>query len=128
MLKIPKLENIADRLNAYIDARVELVKLDLKSELSDWITRIGVLLVVSFTALFALVLLSVAAALAIGHWQQSNALGFLCIAGVYLGILGVIQIKSVQKNLKNAIFGWIEKSLSHSATKNTTKDERNGVL
>lgn len=128
MLKLPKLENLAEKLNTYIDARIELVKLDVKSELSEWITQLGVVLMITFTAVFALLLISVAAALAIGHWLNNNALGFLCIAGVYLLFLAVIQLRRVQKHLKNSIFGWIEKSLTHSATKNTTKDERNGVL
>jgi len=79
-----------ENLTGYIEARVEVIKLDIK----DQSTRVGVVIIVwflvGFFGLMALVFLSIAAALLLGVWLDNLAIGFVLIGGVYVGIAALL--------------------------------------
>jgi hypothetical protein len=82
-----KLDGLLEHVSGYIDARVQLLKLEVREEVAKLITQglvLGVLLLMAF--LF-IVFISIAAALVINEYMGKAYIGFLCVAGFYLMVL-----------------------------------------
>ena len=100
-----KIEDVIENLTGYLEARVELIKLDVK----DQSVRVGVATLVwglvGFFGLMALAFLSVAAAIVLGHWL-GLAWGFVVVAGFYslIGLALVASKKRLQKEVEKRAF------------------------
>ncbi|MFC2124394.1 phage holin family protein [Bacteroidota bacterium] len=100
-MKFLKLDKILDNLTGYVETKLELYRIQFKEEVAK---AIGVLvLVMVMIAVFGLmiVFLSLAIANHLNTILDSNFIGFLIIAIVYL-IFGVLIIKYREK----LIFNW----------------------
>jgi Flp pilus assembly protein TadB len=79
------IEEAIENLTGYVEARIELIKLDVK----DQSVRVGVATLVwslvGFFALMALVFLSIALAIVLGYWL-GMAWGFVLVAVLYLAV------------------------------------------
>ncbi len=78
-----ELSDIKNEINHYIQSKIDLTKLQAAEDLSRFVSKIAIKLVLFYIAMFVLLFASMAGAFAIGSYTQSNELGFLIIAGIY---------------------------------------------
>ncbi len=78
-----QVEQLLNNLTGYLEARFALAKLDLQSAIQVMITHLlwGVALLLLASG--AIVMASVALALALGNWLESNSLGFFIVSLLY---------------------------------------------
>ncbi|MBL7724553.1 MAG: phage holin family protein [Chitinophagaceae bacterium] len=84
-----KVESLVDQLKAYANTRLSQVKLSMAEKISKLAAMMIAMLMAALVFFLFLVLLSIAAAIAIGQWLDSYWLGFLIVAGIVL-LLGLI--------------------------------------
>ena len=106
------MENLSTHIKDLVDARVQIFKYDIKTELSKSLSKVLNALIIFLLILAAVLFLSIALSIYIGMKLNSYYLGFLIVAGIYL-LLSLILIifkkqigieKSIEANL-NAVFG-----------------------
>ena len=90
LLKLLRLDALVDSLSAYIEARVNLIKHEIKEEVTMHLSRVMVWLVILFLALIALGFLSLTAALMLNVATESSYNGFLIVSGIYV-LAGLIM-------------------------------------
>ncbi|MEM7550694.1 MAG: phage holin family protein [Bacteroidota bacterium] len=73
-------------LNKYIKANIEFLKLELKIDFADLIARMVFVILVGVTFLLMLLMLSFAGAHYLNHVLKGNYIGFVLMAGIFLGI------------------------------------------
>lgn len=83
VLKFLKLEGLMDTLSDYVETKFALLKLEIKEDVIQLISKVLVGLLIFGAMIFALLLLSFAAAYAIGVKLGVTA-GFVIVAGFYL--------------------------------------------
>lgn len=81
--KFLKLDQIMERLTDYVESRIEIVKYDIKEELSKVLSRASVYLVLIFLGSFFLLFFSAALALELSRHIGMFG-GFAVISAVYL--------------------------------------------
>ena len=91
VLKFLKLDGLVDGLSGYIETRVSLLKIEVKEEIIELISKILVGLLIFGTMIFALLLLSFAAAYAISLKLGVTA-GFIIVAGIYVLLMLVFYL------------------------------------
>jgi hypothetical protein len=74
---------LLDHVTGYFDARIELVKLDVKEELSKLLGKVAVYLVLLIVVAFFLFFISLALAYTLSEYTGMFG-GFAIVAGVYL--------------------------------------------
>ena len=103
--KFFKVDSLLSNLAGYLEARVELVKVELKEEVKKGLARGVAYLSIAFVFAVALVFLSVAAALLIGK-AIGLIEGFAVVACVYLVIGSILWFK------RDKIIGKLEDEFS----------------
>lgn len=83
------LSEVKNEINDYVQNRIDLTKLQLAEDLSRFISRVAIKLVLFYIGLFVLIFISMAAAYAIGTYLNSTELGFMIVSGIYF-IIGII--------------------------------------
>jgi len=78
-----EIDDLKKEINNYIQGKIDLTKLQAAEDLSRFVSRVAIKLVLFYIAMFVLLFASMAGAYAIGTYTQSNELGFLIIAGIY---------------------------------------------
>lgn len=86
LLRFLGVENLIRSFTEYIEARVDLIKKEIRDEISRQISRIIIHLFVMLTGLLCLAFLSVAAGFWLSEVLGSKTYGFLSVAGFYLVI------------------------------------------
>lgn len=84
-----KVESLVDQLKAYANTRLSQVKLSMAEKISKLAAMMIAMLMAALVFFLFLVLLSIAAAIAIGQWLGSYWLGFVIVAGIVL-LIGLI--------------------------------------
>ncbi len=79
-----ELSDVKKEIETYFQSKLDLTKLQAAEDLSRFASGIAVKLVLFYIAMFVLIFVSMAAAFAIGTYTNSNELGFLVVAGVYV--------------------------------------------
>lgn len=93
LLKFFKLDGLIDNLTGYVEARIELMKLELKEDLAHGLARMVFMLTVTVIMALFVLLISVAAAFKLSE-TLGNFAGFSIVAGVYLVLaLGLIAMR-----------------------------------
>jgi hypothetical protein len=100
MLKFLKLEGLMETLSDYVETKFALLKLEIKEEVIELISKILIGLLIFGTMIFALLLLSFGAAYAIGT-KLGVTLGFIIIAGFYLLLMIIFFV--YRKEIKNKL-------------------------
>ena len=88
-LRFLKLDRVIDGISGYVEARLELFKVEAREEVASVLSKgilFGVLLLLF---LFALLLISVAGCIFIGEVLNSYSAGFLIGGGFYI-LLGIL--------------------------------------
>ncbi len=84
-----KTEELAGNIKAYVNARIESVKLNTAEKSSVVIANLIAGMVVAVVFLFFIVFASVALSLGLGEWLGKTWAGFLIVAGLYL-LIGLV--------------------------------------
>ena len=71
-------------LNKYIKANIEFLKLELKIDFAGLIARMIFVILIGFSALLTLLMLSFAGAHYLNHFFQGNYIGFVLMSGIFL--------------------------------------------
>lgn len=93
--KFFKVDSLLGNLSAYLETRVELLKVEVKEDLSKGLAQAVTYLLIAFVVALFLTFFSIAAALLLGQ-VLGNIAGFLIVAVLYL-IGGVILWSSRNK-------------------------------
>ncbi len=79
-----ELDELKKELEEYLQLRVDLVKLHIAGELSRFFSSFMTKTVLLYLFFFVFMFFSLAAALLLGSWLNSYALGFALMGGVFL--------------------------------------------
>jgi uncharacterized membrane protein YqjE len=104
ILRLLKLDGLVNNLTAYVETRLEIIKLEVREEIARALARLSVLiLVVASIALFIL-FLSVSVALWIGHYIGMVE-GFAIVTAVYfvLALLALTLRASISEALERKL-------------------------
>lgn len=77
------LDTLIRSISGYIEARVELIKLEIRDEITRHLSRLMVNITGLLLALCALGFLSITLALILNDALESSYLGFLIVGGIY---------------------------------------------
>lgn len=115
LLKLLKLDGLIDNLTGYVEARIELMKIEIKEEAAKGMSKAIVLLVAMAILMLAVLLVSMAVAYKIGDSLGAFA-GFGVVGGFYLIVGLSIYL------LRNPISDLLEKRLDKKM-KNKKSDD-----
>lgn len=99
------LENIQD----YIETRIELLKLKAIGKVSDVVSSLVSVLLISIVLIFAVSILNIGLSIWIGHLLGGTAYGFFVVGGFYL-LVAIFLIAFKSKWLKAPLADMIIKS------------------
>ena len=102
--KFFKVDSLIGNLTGYVETRIELLKIEVKEDISRGLSNIIVFLLLAFVFAVFIVFISVAIALAIGESIGGFA-GFAIVSGFYLLLGGALVLSraSLIKKLDNVI-------------------------
>jgi uncharacterized membrane protein YqjE len=84
LAKFLKLDGLLENLTGYVEARVKLLKLEVREEVAKIMTQGLLLGLLSLVAFLFIVFISIGIALFINQYFTENYVGFVCVAGFYL--------------------------------------------
>lgn len=112
LLKFFKLDGLIENLTGYVEARVELLKYEIKEDIARGMAKVAIILVLAMLFTLFTIFISTALALLIGEALNSVFLGFIIIAGVYFILLLLIVI--FKDTLSHSIEKQIKKGFNHT--------------
>lgn len=108
ILKFLKLDGLMSSVTGYFEGRIELVKYELKEDLTRGLAKVSILMLGALLFAFFLIFISVAVAFKLSE-SMGEFNGFGIVAAFYLLLLvGIIVFRSriskrLEKKLKNLI-------------------------
>lgn len=108
--KFFKLDNLISNITGYVETRLELLKMEVKEDVSEALSKAIVYLLIGFVLALVVLFASTCAALFIGNRIDNIAGGFGIVAGFYLLIgLGLylsrgILNKKLERKLNSSLF------------------------
>jgi uncharacterized membrane protein YqjE len=111
LAKFLKLDGLVENLTGYVEARVKLLKLEVREEVARVVTQGLLLAVFMLIAFLMLVFISIAVALFINQYTAHSYVGFLTVAGLYL--LVFILTFSFRKQLHKKLEQHFAEKLKH---------------
>jgi hypothetical protein len=101
--KFLKLDGLIDNISGYVDARVKLLKIEVREDVAKVITRGLVFAVLFLIGFMFVVFLSIGIALILNQYFTNDFVGFLIVSGFYLFVflVAVIMRKQVHEKLEH---------------------------
>ena len=112
-----KVESLVGELKEYVNTRVAQAKLSIAEKLSKILAYMITMLMAALVFFLFLVLVSVAAAIAIGQWLDNMWLGFIIVAALCL-LLGLLMWLAKDKLLRKPIMNTLIKALFENESEN----------
>ena len=112
LLKLFKFENIAANFTGYVETRLELFKLEIKTDLAKALAKVVTLIFICFLGFLFLLFVSLGVSHLINTLLDSNYAGFLIIASLY----GIILFTVVSNRKK--IMASVEEQILKRTSKN----------
>ena len=109
LLKFFKLDSIVEHLNGYIESRVALVKMEVREEVGNLLSRGLIILVMFLTGILFLLFMSVGLAEYLNTQMGGDHIGFV-IVGSFYGLALLLMIifrKNLMKALEKQFSGMI---------------------
>ena len=102
LLKFLKMDSLIENITGYVETRIELLKLDMKEELSKGLAKALVYVVIVALITLFILLISMAVAYKIAESVGTSG-GFAIVAGIYLllGLLVYAFRNSITDTLEN---------------------------
>ena len=106
-----RIENLTEDLSGYVEARVELLKLEVREEITKAITRVMLLGIIVLFCVFIVLFLSIGLAFFVNQYFEKKYLGFFIVGGFYL-ILLLISL-GMRKQLFHILERLLNNQLKH---------------
>ncbi len=106
ILKFLKLDSLIEHITGYVEARFELLKMEIKEDFSKGLAKMAVYLLMGVVFMFFLILMSIAVAYLIAKSIGAFG-GFAIVAGFYL-LLGLLVLA-----FRDAIMQKVQERLIH---------------
>lgn len=97
------IDKIFENIKKLIDTRLQIIKLEIKEEISKSLSNIIFSLIILNVALFSILFLSIGLSIYIGSLLENYYYGFLIIGGFYLALLLLLILMKDNKWLKDQI-------------------------
>lgn len=110
ILKFLKLDSLIENITGYVEARMELMKLEIKEEVAKGLARVLLFMVLTVVFSLFIVLISIAVAYKIGESLGTFG-GFAIVAGFYL-LIGILLVL-----FRDALSESLEKQLAENMKK-----------
>lgn len=105
--KFFRIDDLTKDLSGYVEARVELLKLEVREEVAKALTRVMVLGVIVLLSVLFIIFMSIGLAFYINNYFEEKSAGFFLVGGFYLLLLMISII------FRKQIFQFLESSLSN---------------
>ena len=105
LLKFFKMDTLIENITGYVEARIELMKIEMKEEVAKGLAKAFVFIVITAVLTLFVLLISMAVAYKIGEAVGTFG-GFAIVAGFYL-LIGVMLFL-----FRDSITGKLEESLT----------------
>jgi hypothetical protein len=106
-----KVEIMLDNVKSYVETRFDIVVLNIQDRLSDVLSSVASILVLSILAVFVIFFLSVGAAWWIGQELNNSSIGFFYVAAFYF-VVAVIIFACRDKWIKLPIINSLLKKIN----------------
>ncbi|MDL2255687.1 phage holin family protein [Parabacteroides sp. OttesenSCG-928-K15] len=104
---------LKDDLTAYVELKVEFLKLTAYERAGKWISSLSYVLALVVLAIFATFFLFLALGFLIGDWLGSTSAGIAIVGGIYLIIIGILIMSKK----------WFTSKITNSVIATLTDDE-----
>jgi len=91
IFKFLRLDNLVENLSGYVEARVELIKIEIREEIARVISNALMVSVLFLLGLLFLIFFSIGAAHYLNRYFNNASVGFWIISGVY-GMFGLVIV------------------------------------
>lgn len=118
LLKILKLDNIFNSLTGYVETKIDYYKIQFKEEVSRALGLLIFIYLFSLILVLFLIFFSFFAVAVINHLMESQYMGFLIVAGIYLilaAFLYAYREKLILSKVMKEIFKETEKDKNKKA-------------
>jgi uncharacterized membrane protein YqjE len=105
------LDSLTENLSGYVEARVELLKLEVREEVAKAITRVAVLGVIVLLCVLFIVFLSLGLAVFVNQYFEAKYIGFLLVGGFYLLLFALAL--SMRKQIFQSLEHLLSNHLKH---------------
>jgi uncharacterized membrane protein YqjE len=119
LLKLFKLDGLVNTLTGYVEARIELLKYEIKEDMAKAIARLSLVLLTAIFFTFFMLFLSISVAIKIGEALGTFA-GFGIVSGFYLLLMLIIIIfrSSISKIMEDKI----KENITHPSVKTDVEE------
>jgi hypothetical protein len=97
ILKFLRLDNFIQHMTGYVENRIELMKIEIREDLSKALARGMVMVALFFMGFLFLIFLSVGLAHFVNSWFSAPYIGYWTVAGIYA--LTFLLLVAFRKNL-----------------------------
>ncbi len=90
-------DKLAEQIQHFFEAIIERIREEIKEELTRWMKKAVMALIVGITFVMALLFINIAVSLYLNQLLDSGFVGFFIVAGFYL-LLGLIMMMALNQN------------------------------
>lgn len=83
LIKFLRLDNLIDNISGYAEARIDLLKIEIREEVAKTLSRAVVIMAVIVTALIFLLFFSIGLANLLNEYFTHSYAGYWIVAGIY---------------------------------------------
>ncbi len=83
IFKFLRLDNLMESLSGYLEARIELLKIEIKEDIAKVLAKTLVILIMGFLAFIFLLFLSIGFAHYLNNFFEKEQIGYWIVAGIY---------------------------------------------
>lgn len=98
-----KVDSIVEDLVAIVEAKIELLKIELKEEAAKAVTKIISAIVLGLLLFLIVIFISITIATLLNHFLESRFWGFAIVTGFYLLLLVAFRLFKVGEKLERRI-------------------------
>lgn len=119
LLKLLKLDGVFDAISAYIEARIALIKLEIREEIAAIMSRLflALILIITFSVFFLFLNLGISLYLN-SFFEDYPHIGFLIVAGFYLLVFIILMLLKKTIGLDKIIERKIAEIIQHKEKEN----------
>ena len=105
IFKFLRLDGVFDHLSGYVEARIELLKIEIKDDVAKVVASAMIYAVVFFFATMFMIFFSIGLAQFINRYFEESYLGYWMVAGLYLTgfLIFMIFRKDILKNFEKRL-------------------------
>jgi len=119
------LDKLIENFEGYLDARIELVKYDLKELMVSILTRSLIFLAMAVFGLAGLLCLNFALANLLNYLFENQFAGYFILSGIYFLITLVLYLNRENQSLKDKIELSLRQSMNQPKQESTSSENEN---